>query len=89
MSGLYYSVWVFLCNAHAHDSHPGRAHVLAQPFLAVKENSAWYFAVLVKDECSWNDSSLQVSVLSVQTSSLLLLHGDQMHLTPEVQQTMR
>ena len=28
---------VFLCNAHARDPHPGRAHVLARPFLAVKE----------------------------------------------------
>ena len=58
-------------------------------FVLWRKISAWHFAVLVEDKCSWDDPSVQVSVLSVQTSLLLLLHGDRMRLMAETQQAMR
>ena len=66
---------MFTCNAHARDSHPIRTRFLAHPFCAVKENLC---LSLVEDKCFWDDPSVQVSVLSVQTGLLLLLslHGD-------------
>ena len=87
--------WVFTCNAHARDPHPmaqsspavEHAFWLAR-FVLCRKISAWHFAVLVEDKCSWDDPSVQVSVLSVQTSLLLLLHGDRTRLTPETQQAM-
>ena len=71
---------------HVCDPHPSQACFLTHPFRAVKKKSLlnWHFAVLVKDRCSWEDPSMQVSVSSVQTSLLLMLQGDRMHLTPEM-----
>ena len=39
----------------------------------MKKISAWYFAVLFENKCSWDDPSVQVLVLSVQTGLLLFL----------------